>query len=71
MAATGCDVDARLLSYAWGLEHAKQAAAAAAPADASSNRQQPVGHTRSEWLRLAVGWAAGAASCWLLLGGRR
>lgn len=58
MAATGCDVDARLLSYAWGLEHAKQAAAA--PPGASAL------HAPRAWLLLAAGWAAGAASCWLL-----
>ena len=45
MEATGCTVDARLLSYAWGLEHAKEAAclvvaAAAAEATAAAVARQ-------------------------------
>lgn len=36
MAATGCEVDARLLSYAFGLEHAKEALAAGGAAAAAA-----------------------------------
>lgn len=35
MASTGCSVDARLLSYAWGLEHAKEVAALSVAASAA------------------------------------
>lgn len=46
MARTGCDVDARLLSYAWGIEHAKEAAAlavaAAAKAAAERSAARPI-----------------------------
>ena len=65
MQRTGCDVDARLLSYAFGLEHAKEAASlvvAAAAAAASKAHRARNHYLPAQQAAAPAGPAGGGAS---------